>query len=129
MRANPAGGRDGVTTQSVRVAVNGIELNAVAAGPTDGSLAILLHGFPEFSYGWRHQIPALAAAGLRVVAPDQRGYNRSDKPAGIAAYPLDTPADEVLGLTDAPGPHPFAGGGHDLGGGVSPPPFRRHPQR
>jgi pimeloyl-ACP methyl ester carboxylesterase len=119
MRASPAGGRYDVTTQSLRVAVNGIELDVVAAGPPDGPLAILLHGFPEFSYGWRHQIPALAAAGLRVVAPDQRGYNRSDKPAGTAAYKLDTLADDVLGLAKALGHERFVVVGHDWGGVVA----------
>jgi pimeloyl-ACP methyl ester carboxylesterase len=129
MRANLAGGRNGVTTENLRVAVNGIELHAVAAGPADGKLAILLHGFPEFSYGWRHQIPALAAAGLRIVAPDQRGYNRSDKPAGISAYKLDTLADDVLGLADALGRHHFAVVGHDWGGVVAWHLATRNPER
>jgi len=118
-----------VTIESVRVAINGIELNAVAAGPTDGSLAILLHGFSEFSYAWRHQIPALAAAGLRVVAPDQRGYNRSDKPAGISAYKLDMLADDVLGLADALGRQRFAVVGHDWGGVVAWQLATRNPER
>src|SRR5207248_557149 len=69
--------------QSLRLRANGIELHAVAAGPADGQPVILLHGFPEFWYGWRRQIGPLAAAGLRVVALDQRGYNLSEKPAGI----------------------------------------------
>ena len=76
---------------------NGVTLHAAAAGPAEGKLVILLHGFPEFWYGWRHQIAPLAASGLRILAPDQRGYNLSDKPAGIAAYGLDTLADDVLG--------------------------------
>src|SRR5438270_9296575 len=108
MRLNPAEREDCVTTESLRVAVNSIELDAVAAGPPGGPLAILLHGFPEFSYGWRHQIPALAAAGLRVVAPDQRGCNRSDKPAGIAAYRLDALAEDVLALANGLGHDRFA---------------------
>ena len=64
---------------------------------------ILLHGFPEFWYGWRRQIPYLAAAGYRVWAPDQRGYNMSDKPDGIAAYTLDELAADIIGLMDAAG--------------------------
>lgn len=103
----------------MRIAANGIELDALIAGPADGPLVVLLHGFPEFSFGWRQQIPALAAAGLRVVAPDQRGYNRSDKPEGIAAYRLDALADDVLGLADALGRHHFAVVGHDWGGVVA----------
>ncbi|MFL6227128.1 MAG: alpha/beta fold hydrolase, partial [Actinomycetes bacterium] len=59
-------------------------LHAVEAGPEDGPLVLLLHGFPEFWYAWRHQIPALADAGFRVVAPDLRGYNASDNTPGSA---------------------------------------------
>src|SRR5437763_5029876 len=102
--------------ESLRVPSNGISLHAVAAGPADGPLVILLHGFPEFWYGWRRQIAPLAASGLRVAAPDQRGYNLSDKPAGIAAYRLDALADDVLGLADALGCERFAVVGHDWGG-------------
>src|SRR5205823_7879025 len=106
------------TFESLRVAANGIELHAVAAGPAEGTLVILLHGFPEFWYGWRQQIAPLAASGLRIIAPDQRGYNLSDKPAGIAAYRLDTLADDVLGVADALGHRRFAVVGHDWGGVV-----------
>ena len=108
-----------MTPESLRLAANGVELQAAAAGPADGPLVLLLHGFPEFSYGWRRQMPALAAAGLRVVAPDQRGYNRSEKPAGIVAYRLDVLADDVLGLADALGRERFAVVGHDWGGVVA----------
>jgi pimeloyl-ACP methyl ester carboxylesterase len=80
---------------------------------------VLLHGFPEFWYGWRHQIAALADAGLRVVAPDQRGCNLSDKPAGIAAYRLDALADDIVGLAAALGRERFAVVGHDWGGVVA----------
>ena len=118
-----------MATEILRVAVNGIELDVVAAGPADGKLVILLHGFPEFSYGWRHQIQALAAAGLRVVAPDQRGYNRSEKPAGIAEYKLDTLADDVLGIADALGHERFAVVGHDWGGVVAWHLATRNPER
>ncbi|HEU5318737.1 MAG TPA: alpha/beta hydrolase [Chloroflexota bacterium] len=80
-------------------------LHYVAAGPSDGRPVILLHGFPDFWYGWRHQIPALAAAGLRVYALDQRGYNLSDKPRGARHYTLDQLAGDVLRVADevAPG--------------------------
>ena len=69
--------------ESIFIQTNGIRLHVVQHGPIDGPLVILLHGFPEFWYGWRKQIPALAAVGYRVWAPDQRGYNLSDKPTGI----------------------------------------------
>jgi pimeloyl-ACP methyl ester carboxylesterase len=105
--------------EALRLRTNGVELHALAAGPPDGPLAILLHGFPESSHGWRRQLAPLAAAGLRVLAPDQRGYALSDKPLGRAAYVLDTLADDVLGLADALGRHRFAVVGHDWGGAVA----------
>ena len=67
----------------VRVPTNGIHLNVAQAGPADGPLLIFLHGFPEFWYGWRNQIEHFAGLGYRVWAPDQRGYNLSDKPDAI----------------------------------------------
>ena len=88
----------------------------MAAGPADGRLVVLLHGFPEFWYGWRRQIGSLAAAGLRVVAPDLRGYNLSAKPDGLANYVLDVLADDVLGIASALGRRQFAVVGHDWGG-------------
>jgi pimeloyl-ACP methyl ester carboxylesterase len=105
--------------EALRLRTDGITLHAVAAGPVDGPLVLLLHGFPEFWWGWRRQIGPLAAAGLRVVAPDQRGYNLSDKPPGVRAYNLDTLADDVLGLADAFGRERFAVVGHDWGGVVA----------
>src|SRR5258707_4119174 len=114
--------------ESLRLAANGIELYALADGPADGPLVMLLHGFPEFSYGWRQQIPVLAEAGFRVVAPDQRGYARSDKPTGIAAYTLDALADDVIGLADALGRDRFAVVGHDWGGGVASHVAARNPE-
>jgi pimeloyl-ACP methyl ester carboxylesterase len=93
-----------------------VTLNVASAGPKDGPLTILLHRFPEFWYGWRHQIGALAHAGLHVVPPDQRGYNLSSKPVGIAAYHLDRVADDVLALADSYGAGTFDVVGHDWGG-------------
>src|SRR5213078_2644085 len=113
----------------VRLRANGITLHAAAAGPADGKLVILLHGFPEFWYGWRRQIAPLAAAGFRILAPDQRGYNLSDKPAGIPAYRLDTLADDMLGLADALGHRRFAVIGHDWGGVVACHLASRNPER
>src|SRR5512140_3054724 len=65
------------------IETNGIRLHVVTAGDPGGNPLILLHGFPEFWYGWRHQMPALAQAGYFVIVPDQRGYNLSDKPARV----------------------------------------------
>ena len=95
-----------------------IALHAVEAGPPDGPLVVLLHGFPEFWYGWREQIGALAGAGYRVLAPDQRGYGRSDKPRGVGAYQLDLLAADVVGLIAARGRDRAAVIGHDWGGAV-----------
>ena len=102
-----------------RVAVNGIALHVIEAGPKEGPLVILLHGFPEFSYGWRHQLGALTAAGHRVVVPDQRGYGRSDKPSGIEPYRLSALRDDVLALASSYGRDRFRLVGHDWGGIVA----------
>ena len=102
-----------------QITTNGIKLHVVQDGPKTGRLVILLHGFPEFWYGWRRQIPHLAAAGYRVWAPDQRGYNLSDKPVGIAAYTLDELAADVIGLIDAAGQEKACIVGHDWGASVA----------
>lgn len=72
-----------------------VRLHVVEAGPVEGPPVILLHGFPEYWYGWRHQIPALARAGYRIIVPDQRGYHRSDKPTRVSAYRLRHLIDDV----------------------------------
>ena len=102
-----------------RITANGINLHVVQDGPSTGRFVILLHGFPEFWYGWRRQIPYLAAAGYRVWAPDQRGYNLSDKPDGIAAYNLDELGADVIGLMDAAGQETAFVIGHDWGAAVA----------
>lgn len=97
------------------VGVNGISLHVAEAGPPDGPLLILLHGFPEFWYGWRHQIEPFAAAGYHVIVPDQRGYNLSGKPKELDAYMLDRLAGDVIGLADHFGAERFFLAGHDWG--------------
>jgi epoxide hydrolase 4 len=111
------------------VQTNGIRLHVVQAGPTDGRLIILLHGFPEFWYGWKEQIIPLADAGYRVWAPDQRGYNLSDKPQGTAAYTVDILAADVLGLIDAAGRSKAVVVGHDWGAAVAWWVAATHPER
>jgi len=101
------------------VDVDGVSLHAVRAGPIDGPLVVLLHGFPEFWYGWRGQIDPLVEAGYRVVAPDQRGYNRSDKPERLAAYNLDRLVDDVVALIDDAGREQATVVGHDWGAAVA----------
>jgi pimeloyl-ACP methyl ester carboxylesterase len=94
------------------VSANGIRLHVAEAG--DGPLLVLLHGFPQFWWAWRHQMPALAAAGYRVVAPDLRGYGASDKPP--RGYDVPTLADDVVGLVRALGYQRAHLVGHDWGG-------------
>ncbi|QJD78795.1 alpha/beta fold hydrolase [Spirosoma rhododendri] len=101
------------------VDTNGVRLHVVQAGPATGPLMLLLHGFPEFWYGWKAQMQPLADAGFRVWVPDQRGYNLSDKPAGIDAYRLDTLVADVVGLIDAAGVEKAIVVGHDWGGIVA----------
>ncbi len=96
-----------------------VTIHAAAAGPQDGPLVILLHGYPEFWYGWRSQIPLLAGAGFRVAAPDQRGYNLSSKPEGWQAYRLPNLVGDVLGIADRLGREKFMLAGHDWGGLVA----------
>ncbi len=101
------------------IKTNGIKVHVVQAGPEDGKLVILLHGFPEFWYGWRKQIDFLAEKGFRVWAVDQRGYNTSDKPKGMAAYNLDLLSADVVGLIDAAGKDKVYLVGHDWGAAVA----------
>jgi len=108
-----------LTLRHRTIATNGIRLHAVEAGPEGGPLVILLHGFPEFWYSWRHQIEPLAAAGFRVLAPDQRGYNLSDKPKPVSAYNLDTLARDIVGVIDDAGAAKAHVVGHDWGGAVA----------
>jgi pimeloyl-ACP methyl ester carboxylesterase len=85
------------------IKTNGIQLHTVMAGPKSGPPVILLHGFPEFWRGWVKQLPALVEAGCRVIIPDQRGYNLSDKPKGIKNYGVFTLVNDIIGLIDALG--------------------------
>ena len=97
---------------------NGIRLHTIVAGPENGKPVVLLHGFPEFWYGWRHQIEPLAKAGYRVIVPDQRGYNLSEKPNGVKQYRIDLLAQDIVGLLDSLGYTEVALVGHDWGGVV-----------
>ena len=83
------------------IETNSIRLHVVQAGPKSGVPVVLLHGFPEFWYGWRKQIPALVEAGCRVIVPDQRGYNLSDKPRSVKDYDVSTLVEDIIGLIDA----------------------------
>ena len=105
--------------QHITIESNGINLHTVQCGQVNGPPVILLHGFPEFWYGWRHQIDPLAEAGYRIIIPDQRGYNLSDKPRGVSAYTLHELAGDVIGVLDCLGLKQCYLVGHDWGGAVA----------
>lgn len=109
--------------------VNGLALHVVEAGPATGPFVILLHGFPEFWWAWRHQTTPLAEQGYHVVVPDMRGYNRSDAPQEVAAYHLDPLVADVLALVDGYGAERFRLVGHDWGGIVAWWAGAQHPER
>ena len=98
------------------VSTNGITMHVAEQG--DGPLVVLCHGFPELWYSWRHQLPALAAAGYRAVAPDQRGYGGTDRPQRVEAYDIVHLTDDLLGLLDALGKEQAVFVGHDWGAPV-----------
>jgi pimeloyl-ACP methyl ester carboxylesterase len=96
------------------VTTNGIRLYCLEAGPPDGPLVMMLHGFPELAYSWRHQVAALGAAGFHAVAPDLPGYGRSDKPD--VTYDCEWIDATLVGVADALGHDRFVVAGHDWGG-------------
>jgi pimeloyl-ACP methyl ester carboxylesterase len=104
-------------------------LNAVTAGPEDGPALVLLHGFPEFWYGWRKQIGPLAEAGFRVIVPDQRGYNLSSKPAEVRDYRMQELTADVLAIADQIGRERVMLAGHDWGAAVAWNTAIRYPDR
>jgi epoxide hydrolase 4 len=106
-----------------------VELRAIAAGPQEGPVVVLLHGFPEFWYGWHRQIELLAAAGFRVVVPDQRGYNLSSKPSSVASYALTELVSDVIAIADQLGQQRIFLAGHDWGAAVAWSTALLHPQR
>jgi pimeloyl-ACP methyl ester carboxylesterase len=95
------------------VSTNGVDLNVLEAG--EGTPVVLAHGFPELAYSWRHQLPALAAAGCRVIAPDQRGYGRSSRPTEINDYDIEHLTGDLTGMLDALGVERAIFVGHDWG--------------
>jgi epoxide hydrolase 4 len=104
---------------SSHIHTNGVILHVIQAGPETGKPVIMLHGFPEYWYGWQKQIGPLTEAGLRLIVPDQRGYNLSDKPQGIDQYRMDILARDVIGLMDALGLEQASLVGHDWGGMIA----------
>ena len=102
------------TLQYMQVEANGLTFNVATAG-SGVRLALCLHGFPESSYSWRHQLPLLAELGYRVWAPDLRGYGGTSKPAGVAAYSIEHLIEDVAALIEASGCTEVLLIGHDWG--------------
>lgn len=109
----------GVAAESRFIPVNGLQLHTVVAGPRDGPLVVLLHGFPESWYGWRRQLAPLARAGYRVAVPDQRGYNLSDKPIGVHNYRAEALTADIRELIRSFERDRAIVVGHDWGGVVA----------
>ncbi len=101
------------------IATNGVRLHTVLAGDPHGEPIVFLHGFPDFWYGWHNQIPFFAERGYRVIVPDQRGYNLSDKPSDVLAYRISILATDIKGLIDALGYDKVHLVGHDWGAAVA----------
>ena len=99
------------------IETNGIRLHVAEQG--EGPLIILCHGFPECWYSWRHQLPALAKAGFRAVAPDLRGYGRSDRPEELERYTILHDIGDIVGLLDAVGAKQAVIAGHDVGAAIA----------
>jgi pimeloyl-ACP methyl ester carboxylesterase len=98
------------------IKTNGIDMAVYEAGPKDGLPVVMCHGFPELAYSWRHQIPALAAAGFRAIAPDQRGYGRTSRPENVRDYDMAHLTGDLAGMLDALGLKKAIFCGHDWGG-------------
>lgn len=101
------------------IRTNGIDMAVYEMGPKDGVPVVLCHGFPELAYSWRYQLPALAAAGFRAIAPDQRGYGRSSRPEKIEDYDITHLTGDLVGLLDALKIDKAVFCGHDWGGLVA----------
>jgi pimeloyl-ACP methyl ester carboxylesterase len=125
MSTTDAGLIDVPSAESTYRTVDGVDLHVVTVGDPGDPLVVLLHGFPDFWYGWRHQIPALVDAGFRVLVPDQRGYNLSDRPRELSAYRMGRLSGDIAGLVTAGAENEGRGRetahiiGHDWGAAVA----------
>jgi pimeloyl-ACP methyl ester carboxylesterase len=109
--------------------VNGIDLQVLEAGDPANPTVILSHGFPEGAYSWRHQLPALAAAGYHAIAPDQRGYGYSSAPTDVTKYRIDYLTGDLNALLDQLGKEQAVFVGHDWGAMIVWENARLHPDR
>ncbi|HZM38409.1 MAG TPA: alpha/beta hydrolase [Acidimicrobiales bacterium] len=119
----------GTGTDTLEIDANGLTFRARVAGPEDGRVVLLLHGFPQTSRCWAAQLDALATAGYRAVAVDQRGYSPGARPDDPAAYAMDHLIDDVLGIVDALDADQVDLVGHDFGGSVAWTVAGHHPDR
>lgn len=108
-----------ITSTERLVETNGVSLRVIEAGDRGAPVVVLAHGFPELAYSWRHQIPALAAAGYHVLAPDQRGYGGSSKPDAVEDYNIVALTGDLAGLLDDVGAEKAVMVGHDWGSPVA----------
>jgi pimeloyl-ACP methyl ester carboxylesterase len=111
------------------LAANGFRFTLDLAGEPNAPLVLLLHGFPQTRHTWRHELPALAAAGWQAAAPDQRGYSPGARPSGAAHYAVDALVGDALAIADALGAQRFHLVGHDWGGQLAWLLAARHPER
>jgi len=118
-----------MSAETQEIPVGEMVFDARVSGPADGELVLLLHGFPETSFSFRHQLAWLGDAGFRAVAPDQRGYSRGARPEDVDAYAMSALVGDVLGIADALGYSRFHLVGHDWGGAVAWVTALRHPER
>lgn len=115
--------------ESFEVTTGGFAFQGVAAGPVDGRLVLFLHGWPQSSFEWRFQMAALAEAGYRAVAFDQRGYSPGARPQEVEAYGVKHLMADVLAVADDMGGHQFDVVGHDWGAALAWQLAARHPER
>ncbi len=118
-----------LTSAERLVETNGVALRVIDAGERDAPVVVLAHGFPELAYSWRHQIPVLAEAGHRVLAPDQRGYGGSSRPEAVEDYDIHALSGDLVGLLDDVGAARAVFIGHDWGAMVAWATAQLHPQR
>ena len=120
---------DGTAAEELELAAGSWRFRARACGPEDGRLVLLLHGFPQSSYQWRHQLAALAQAGYRALAYDQRGYSPCARPEGVENYGVEHLVADVLAVADELNAHQIDLVGHDWGAVVAWQVAGRYPER
>ncbi|TDJ21835.1 MAG: alpha/beta hydrolase [Gammaproteobacteria bacterium] len=118
-----------MTIRPIELRASGLVFECDAAGELDAPLVLLLHGFPQTSYTWRHQLPALAEAGFLAVAPNQRGYSPGARPEGVAHYATELLVADAIGIADTLGRPRFHLVGHDWGGQLAWLLAANHPHR